>query len=90
MTTKPVTVTIDEHLHAYAQEEVKAGRAKSVSSVVNAALAARAEADHAADAAVRKAVAAVQADPEVAARVERMTAHVLAQATSADRTDLDV
>jgi Arc/MetJ-type ribon-helix-helix transcriptional regulator len=77
MTTRAVSVTIDEHLFAYAQAEVDAGRAKSVSAVINAALAARAEADQAADAAVIAAVEAVRSDPARSARVERMTAYLL-------------
>ncbi|MEO3853987.1 type II toxin-antitoxin system ParD family antitoxin [Acrocarpospora sp. B8E8] len=77
MTTRAVSVTIDEYLFAYAQAEVDAGRAKSVSAVINAALATRAEADQAADAAVLAAVEAVRADPARSARVERMTAHLL-------------
>jgi hypothetical protein len=58
---------------------VEAGRARSVSAVVNAALARQAEADRAADAAVRAAVQAVRSDPAASAKVARMTAHVLAQ-----------
>jgi putative addiction module CopG family antidote len=79
MTTKAVSVTIEEQLLAYAQGEVEAGRARSVSAVVNAALARRAEADHAADAAVRAAVETVQQDADASARMERMTTHLIAQ-----------
>ncbi|MFF3665960.1 type II toxin-antitoxin system ParD family antitoxin [Microtetraspora malaysiensis] len=82
MATKAVSVTIDEHLLEYANAEVTAGRARSVSAVVNAALARRAEADRAADAAVRAAVQAVRSDPAAAAKVRRMTDHLLAQRES--------
>ncbi|MEZ0073454.1 type II toxin-antitoxin system ParD family antitoxin [Planotetraspora sp. GP83] len=85
MSTRPVSVTIDEQLYAYAQGEVEAGRAKSVSAVVNAALARRAEADRAADAAVLAAVEAVLEDPDASARMERMTAHLLSQREQAER-----
>ncbi|MEU6413927.1 type II toxin-antitoxin system ParD family antitoxin [Microbispora sp. NPDC046933] len=79
MTTKPVSVTIEEHLLEYANGEVAAGRARSISAVVNAALARRAELDREADAAVRAAVQQVRSDPAASAKVERMKAHVLAQ-----------
>jgi Arc/MetJ-type ribon-helix-helix transcriptional regulator len=85
MSTRPVSVTIEEQLLDYAQAEVEAGRARSVSAVVNAALARRAEADRAADAAVRAAVQAVRSDPEASAKVARMTAHLLAQRVQADQ-----
>ncbi|WP_433223200.1 type II toxin-antitoxin system ParD family antitoxin [Microtetraspora malaysiensis] len=84
MTTKPVSVTIDEHLLEYANAEVAAGRARSVSAVVNAALARQAEADRSADAAVRAAVQAVRSDPDASAKVRRMTEHLLAQREQAD------
>ncbi|MEU8174526.1 hypothetical protein AB0C14_16725 [Microbispora hainanensis] len=64
---------------AYTNAEVTAGRARSVSAVVNAALARRAEADREADAAVRAAAQAVRSDAAASAKVARMTAHVLAQ-----------
>lgn len=79
MTTKPVSVTIEEHLLEYANAEVAAGRARSVSALVNAALALRAERDREADAAVRAAVQQVRSDPAASAKVQRMKAHVLAQ-----------
>ncbi|WP_147942974.1 type II toxin-antitoxin system ParD family antitoxin [Microbispora sp. CSR-4] len=79
MTTRAVSVTIEEHLLEYANAEVAAGRARSVSAVINAALARRAEADREADAAVRAAAQAVRSDPAASAKVARMTAHVLAQ-----------
>ncbi|WP_433223589.1 type II toxin-antitoxin system ParD family antitoxin [Microtetraspora malaysiensis] len=79
MSTKPISVTIDEQLLEYANAEVAAGRARSVSAVVNAALARVAEADRAADAAVRAAVQAVRSDPAASAKVRRMTDRLLAQ-----------
>lgn len=79
MTTKPVSVTIEEHLLEYANAEVAAGRARSVSAVVNAALARQAEADREADATVRTAVQTVRSDPAATAKVRRMTAHLLTQ-----------
>ncbi|MCC5581220.1 hypothetical protein IMZ11_36995 [Microtetraspora sp. AC03309] len=89
MTTKPVSVTIEEQLLEYAQSEVQAGRAKSVSALVNAALARRAEADRTADAAVLAAVETVLADPDASARVERMTAHLLAQRERVEKRTAD-
>ncbi|MEU8198531.1 type II toxin-antitoxin system ParD family antitoxin [Microbispora amethystogenes] len=79
MTTKAVSVTIEEHLLEYANAEVAAGRARSVSAVVNAALARQADADREADATVRAAVESVRSDPAAARKVRRMTEHVLAQ-----------
>jgi Arc/MetJ-type ribon-helix-helix transcriptional regulator len=69
-----VTVTIDPHLAAYAEHLVEAGKAPSVSAVVNDAL----EADRLRDQKGRRLLkeAAERADPE---RVARMRAHVDAQ-----------
>jgi Arc/MetJ-type ribon-helix-helix transcriptional regulator len=69
-----VTVTIDPHLAAYAEQLVEAGKAPSVSAVVNDAL----EADRLRDQRERRLLkeAAGRADPE---RVARMRAHVDAQ-----------
>ena len=66
-----VTVTIDPHLAAYAEQLVQAGKAPSVSAVVNDAL----EADRLRDQRGRRLLkeAAGRADPE---RVARMRAHV--------------
>jgi Arc/MetJ-type ribon-helix-helix transcriptional regulator len=70
-----LTVTIDPHLAAYAEQLVEAGKAPSVSAVVNSALADRIERDKR----IRRRwqEAAAQADP---AKVARMVAHVDAQA----------
>jgi Arc/MetJ-type ribon-helix-helix transcriptional regulator len=69
-----VTVTIDPHLAAYAEQLVEAGKAPSVSAVVNDAL----EADRLRDQRGRRLLkeAAGRADLE---RVARMRAHVDAQ-----------
>lgn len=72
-----VTVSIDPHLAAYAERLVAAGKAPSVSAVVNSALEAEIQRD-------RKARrlwedAAHRADP---AKVARMRAHVDAQLAS--------
>jgi Arc/MetJ-type ribon-helix-helix transcriptional regulator len=69
-----LTVTIDPHLAAYAEQLVEAGKAPSVSAVVNDAL----EADRLRDQKARRLwkEAAEHADP---AKVARMRAHVDAQ-----------
>lgn len=70
-----LTVTIDPHLAAYAERLVEAGKASSVSAVVNDAL----EAERRREQRIRRRwkEAAESADP---AKVERMLAHVNAQA----------
>lgn len=70
-----LTVTIDPHLAAYAERLVEAGKAASVSAVVNDAL----EAERRREQRIRRRwkEAAEHADP---AKVERMLAHVSAQA----------
>ena len=70
-----VTVTIDPHLAAYAERLVEAGKAPSVSAVVNDALTERVERDR--RIARRWKELTAQADM---AKVERMIAHVEAQA----------
>lgn len=70
-----VTVTIDPRLAAYAEQLVAAGKAPSVSAVVNRALEAEAERDR--DALKRLKEIGAQADP---AKVARMISHVDAQA----------
>src|SRR5690242_21696875 len=70
-----VTVTIDPHLAAYAERLVEAGKAPSVSAVVNDALTERVERDR--RIARRWKELTAQADM---AQVERMIAHVEAQA----------
>jgi Arc/MetJ-type ribon-helix-helix transcriptional regulator len=72
-----LTVTIDPHLAAYAEELVEAGKADSVSAVVNSALSERETRDR--DALRRLREIAAQADP---AKVGRMLAHVEAQAAA--------
>ena len=70
-----VTVTIDPHLAAYAERLVEAGKAASVSAVVNDALEAERQRDQKARRLWRE--AAERADPD---KVARMLAHVEAQA----------
>ena len=71
-----VTVTIDPHLAAYAEQVVATGAALSVSAVVNEALAERRRRDLGERAERLWAEAAERADPE---KVDRMLAHVRAQ-----------
>ena len=70
-----LTVTVDPHLAAYAEQLVNAGKAPSVSAVFNDALAERVERDKR----IRRRwkEAAERADPE---KVDRMIAHVQARA----------
>jgi Arc/MetJ-type ribon-helix-helix transcriptional regulator len=72
-----LTVTVDPRLAAYAEQLVQAGKAPSVSAVFNDALAERVERDKR----IRRRwkEAAERADP---AKVDRMMAHVRAQASS--------
>jgi Arc/MetJ-type ribon-helix-helix transcriptional regulator len=73
-----VTVTIDPHLAAYAEHLVEAGKADSVSAVVNSALADRAERDRRITRRWEEAVAS--ATEEDRARAARMMASIDAQA----------
>ena len=70
-----LTVTVDPHLAAYAEQLVNAGKAPSVSAVFNDALTERVERDKR----IRRRwkEAAERADPE---KVDRMIAHVQARA----------
>ncbi len=70
-----VTVTLEPHLAAYAERLVEAGKAPSVSAVVNDALEAERQRDQKARRLWRE--AAERADPD---KVARMLAHVEAQA----------
>jgi Arc/MetJ-type ribon-helix-helix transcriptional regulator len=70
-----VTVTIDPHLAAYAEHLVEAGKAPSVSAVVNDALTERVERDRRIARRWKELTA-----PADMAQVERMIAHVEAQA----------
>jgi Arc/MetJ-type ribon-helix-helix transcriptional regulator len=70
-----VTVTIDPHLAAYAERLVEAGKAPSVSAVVNDALSERVERDRRITRRWREITG--RADM---AQVERMIAHAEAQA----------
>jgi Arc/MetJ-type ribon-helix-helix transcriptional regulator len=70
-----VTVTIDPHLAEYAEQLVEAGKAPSVSAVVNRAL--EAELDHDREAVSYLREIASRADHE---KVARMMAHADAQA----------
>lgn len=69
-----VTVTIDPSLAAYAEQLVEAGKADSVSAVVNSALSERVERDRRIRRRWKELTA--QADPQ---KVARMMAHVEAQ-----------
>jgi Arc/MetJ-type ribon-helix-helix transcriptional regulator len=70
-----LTVTIDPHLAAYAEQLVEAGRAPSVSAVVNDALSEKVERDRRITRRWKEITA--QADM---AQVERMIAHAETQA----------
>jgi Arc/MetJ-type ribon-helix-helix transcriptional regulator len=70
-----VTVTLEPHLAAYAERLVEAGKAPSVSAVVNDALEAERQRDQKARRLWRE--AAERADPD---QIARMLAHVEAQA----------
>jgi Arc/MetJ-type ribon-helix-helix transcriptional regulator len=70
-----LTITVDPHLSAYAEQLVESGRAPSVSAVFNDALAERVERDK--RIARRWKEITAQADM---AQVERMIAHIEAQA----------
>jgi Arc/MetJ-type ribon-helix-helix transcriptional regulator len=72
-----VTVTIDPHLAAYAEQLVESGKADSVSAVVNAALSDRAERDRRIARRWEDAVAA--ATDEDRAKAARMMARIDAQ-----------
>jgi Arc/MetJ-type ribon-helix-helix transcriptional regulator len=72
-----LTVTVDPHLAAYAEQLVETGKASSVSAVFNDALAERVERDKRIRRRWRE--AAEHADPE---KVARMLAHVEAQAAA--------
>ncbi|HLK79234.1 MAG TPA: hypothetical protein VKU77_37020 [Streptosporangiaceae bacterium] len=70
-----ITVTVDPAMAAYAERLVKAGRADSVSAVVNEALGAARRRDHRA-----RELFAEAAERADRAKVARMLAHVEAQA----------
>jgi Arc/MetJ-type ribon-helix-helix transcriptional regulator len=72
-----LTITVDPHLSAYAEQLVEAGKAPSVSAVFNDALFEKARRDRAAVDRLKE--IAAQADPE---KVARMMAHVNAQAAA--------
>lgn len=72
-----LTVTVDPHLAAYAEDLVEAGKADSVSAVVNSALSSQVFRDR--DALRRLRETAAKADPE---KVQRMLTHVNAQAAA--------
>lgn len=73
-----ITVTIDPHLAAYAEQLVEAGKADSVSAVINSALADRAERDRRIARRWEEAIAS--ATEEDRARAARMLARIEAQA----------
>jgi Arc/MetJ-type ribon-helix-helix transcriptional regulator len=72
-----LTITVDPHLSAYAEQLVEAGKAPSVSAVFNDALSEKARRDRAAVDRLKE--TAAQADP---AKVDRMLAHIDAQAAA--------
>jgi Arc/MetJ-type ribon-helix-helix transcriptional regulator len=69
-----LTITVDPHLSAYAEQLVEEGKAPSVSAVFNDALSEKARRDRRALDRLRE--IAAQADP---AKVARMMAHIDAQ-----------
>jgi Arc/MetJ-type ribon-helix-helix transcriptional regulator len=75
---KRVTVTIDPHLAAYAEQLVDAGKADSVSAVVNSALSERAERERRVARRWEEALAGATDDDR--ARAARMLARIDAQA----------
>jgi Arc/MetJ-type ribon-helix-helix transcriptional regulator len=80
MSTKPITITVDEDLHAYVQAEVEAGRATSVSAFLNAAATRAMRLDRRADAAWKAAVERAQQNPQIVERSRRIVRHVEEQA----------
>jgi Arc/MetJ-type ribon-helix-helix transcriptional regulator len=76
----PITVTIEPYLRLYAERQVELGRAPSISAVINSALAAH-SANRDRGLAMLRARAA-SADEATIARVERMMAHIDAQAAA--------
>ena len=70
-----LTITVDPHLSAYAEYLVETGKAPSVSAVFNDALAERVERDKR----IRRRWKEITAEADTA-QVERMIAHVEAQA----------
>ncbi|MFC0862323.1 hypothetical protein ACFHYQ_08440 [Sphaerimonospora cavernae] len=73
MSTKPITISVDEDLHLYVLAEVERGKARSVSAYINDALTRRVEADRQADAAWRAAVEKARQDAESVERAQRRT-----------------
>ncbi|GAA3162937.1 hypothetical protein GCM10010466_62340 [Planomonospora alba] len=71
MSTKPITITVDEDLHDYVQQEVAAGHVRSVSAFFNAAAARAIRLDREADAAWKAAVEHARQDPEAFERGRR-------------------
>ncbi|MFI7637816.1 type II toxin-antitoxin system ParD family antitoxin [Nonomuraea sp. NPDC049400] len=71
MSTKPITITVDESLHAYVQEQVEAGRVRSVSAYFNHAARHQMETERHADLAWRAAVEKARQDPAVVERAQR-------------------
>jgi predicted ATPase len=74
VTKTRITITVDHRLAAYAEEQVEAGKAESVSAVFNSAMAGQIERDRRIMRRFRE--IAAQADPE---KVARMMAHLKAQ-----------
>jgi Arc/MetJ-type ribon-helix-helix transcriptional regulator len=74
---QPITITLPPELRSWAEEQVNAGKAPSISAVISEALSEKATRDRRARAALK--ARAAQADPE---RVRRMRAHVEAQAAA--------
>jgi hypothetical protein len=71
MSTKPITITVDEDLHDYVQKEVDAGHVRSVSAFFNAAAARAMRLDQEADAAWKTAVERAQENSEAFERGRR-------------------
>ncbi|MEV1004912.1 hypothetical protein [Nonomuraea sp. NPDC050202] len=71
MSTKPITITVDPHVHEYALQQVDQGRARSVSAFFNEAALHRMETERHADQAWRAAVEKAHEDPAVVERAQR-------------------
>ncbi|GIH80983.1 hypothetical protein [Planobispora longispora] len=71
MSTRPITITVEEDFHDYVQQQVEQGRVRSVSAYFNEAVARRIETERRADAAWRAAVEKAQQNPEAVARARR-------------------
>lgn len=74
-----ITITVDPYLADYAERLVESGKAPSVSAAFNDAFAERVQRDRRARRWWAAKTAEVAADPDTAARVGRLKAHVAQQ-----------